>query len=103
MLESLQAPRQVAATARRHGISRSLLLQWRRSFQAKQKDAAEPQTGFVPAMVVPEPAPLAPAALAASGAIVIELTSGVRIRITGVVDAATLSAAVAALAGGRAR
>src|ERR1041385_3301628 len=52
VLESLQAPRQVAATARRHGISRSQLLQWRRSFEAKQKDAAEQQTGFVPAMVV---------------------------------------------------
>ncbi|WP_245475046.1 transposase [Bradyrhizobium sp. Leo121] len=33
VLESLQAPRQVAATARRYGVSRSLLLRWRRSFQ----------------------------------------------------------------------
>ncbi|UPK31111.1 transposase [Bradyrhizobium sp. 195] len=32
VLESLQAPRQVAATARRYGVSRSLLLRWRRSF-----------------------------------------------------------------------
>ena len=30
VLESLQAPRQVAATARRYGISRSLLFRWRR-------------------------------------------------------------------------
>ncbi|WP_035728292.1 transposase [Bradyrhizobium murdochi] len=28
VLESLQAPRQVAATARRYGVSRSLLLRW---------------------------------------------------------------------------
>jgi transposase len=28
VLESLQAPRQVTATARRHGVSRSLLLRW---------------------------------------------------------------------------
>ena len=34
VLESLQAPRQVSATARRHGISRSQLLQWRRAFRA---------------------------------------------------------------------
>ncbi|WP_183236983.1 transposase [Bradyrhizobium sp. CIR18] len=33
VLESLQAPRQVAATARRYGVSRSLLLRWRRSFR----------------------------------------------------------------------
>jgi transposase len=33
VLESLRAPRQVAATARRHGISRSLLINWRRSFR----------------------------------------------------------------------
>ena len=103
VLESLQAPRQVAATARRHGISRSQLLQWRRSFQTKQKGAAERPTGFVPAMVVPDPAPAAPARQAASGAIEIELASGARMRITGAVDAATLTAAVAALAGGRAR
>ena len=32
VLESLQSPRQVAATARRYGVSRSLLLRWRRSF-----------------------------------------------------------------------
>jgi transposase len=53
VLESLQAPRQVAATARRYGVSRSLLLRWRRSFRPEPKDAAH-QMGFVPAMVVPE-------------------------------------------------
>jgi transposase len=35
VLESLQAPRQVSATARRHGISRSQLLQWRRTLRAR--------------------------------------------------------------------
>jgi transposase len=39
VLESLQASRQVAATARRYGISRSLLLRWRRLFQPEPKDA----------------------------------------------------------------
>jgi len=34
VLESLQGPRLVSATARRHGISRSLLLIWRRAFEA---------------------------------------------------------------------
>jgi transposase len=32
LLESFEAPRLVSATARRHGISRSQLSQWRRSF-----------------------------------------------------------------------
>jgi transposase len=103
VLESLQGPRQVAATARRHGISRSQLLQWRRAFQAKQKGAAEEQAAFVPALVVPEPEPPAPAGRAAGGTIEIELASGARLRITGRVDAATLTAAVAALGGGRPR
>src|SRR5580693_7296930 len=63
VLESLQAPRQVAATARRHGVSRSLLLRWRRSFRPEPKDAAD-QPGFVPAVLVaesgPTPYPVAP-------------------------------------------
>ncbi|WP_283817209.1 IS66 family insertion sequence element accessory protein TnpB [Bradyrhizobium agreste] len=57
VLESLQAPRQVAATARRDGVSRSLLLPWRRSFRPEPKDAAH-QTGFAPAMVVAESEPM---------------------------------------------
>jgi transposase len=103
VLESLQGPRQVAATARRYGVSRSLLLRWRRSFRPESKDAAD-QPGFVPAIVVaesgPTPGPVAPAS---SGSIEIEFATGARIRITGTVDAATLKAAVAALADGRLR
>ena len=103
VLESLQAPRQVAATARRYGISRSLLLRWRRSFRP-EKAATGQQVGFAPAMVVAEsgttPGPVGPAS---SGAIEIEFAAGARMRITGAVDAATLKAAVAALADGRPR
>lgn len=103
VLESFEAPRLVSATARRHGISRSQLSQWRRSFRPERKDVADPQTGFVPAMVVAEPAAPVPANMAASGVVEIELASGVRMRITGAVDAGTLNAAVAALAAGRPR
>lgn len=102
VLESLQAPRQVAATARRYGVSRSLLLRWRRSFRPEPKDAAH-QTGFVPAMVVAESGPTPGAVGPAGGAIEIEFAAGARMRITGTVDAATLKAAVAALADGRPR
>jgi transposase len=75
VLESLQAPRQVAATARRYGVSRSLLLRWRRSFRPEPKDAAH-QTDVVPAMVVaesgPTPSPVRPAG---GGAIKIEFAA----------------------------
>jgi len=104
VLESLHAPRQVAVTARRYGVSRSLLLRLRRSFRPEPNDATD-QPGFVPAMVVaesgPTPCPDVPAS--SGGAIEIEFAAGARMRITGSVDAATLKAAVAALADGRLR
>lgn len=104
VLESLQAPRQVAATARRYGISRSLLLRWRQLFRPEPKDAAAQQMGFVPAKVVPDPGLTpGPVGSASSGAIEIEFAAGVRMRITGTVDAAMLKAAVAALADGQPR
>ena len=104
VLESLQAPRQVAATARRYGISRSLLLRWRRSFRPEPQDAIAQQTGFVPAMMVPESgATTGPVGSAGGGVIEVEFAAGARMRITGAVYAATLKAAVAALADGRAR
>ena len=104
VLESLEAPRQVAATARRYGISRSLLLRWRRSFRPEPKDATKQQMGFVPARVMPDSSVTAgPVEPARAGAIEIEFAAGVRMRITGAVDAATLKAAVAALAEGRPR
>ena len=105
VLESLQAPRQISATARRYGISRSLLIRWRRSFRPEQRRSAEQQVGFVPAMVVAESKPTVPApeGPAGGGAIEIELATGVRMRITGAIDAATLKAAVAALFDGRQR
>jgi transposase len=104
VLETLQSARQISATARRYGISRSLLIRWRRAFRAERHDAAGQQIGFVPAMVAPvsETAP-ASASSASGGAIEIEFAAGVRMRITGAVDAATLTAAVAALADGRPR
>lgn len=104
VMESLQAPRQVAATARRYGISLSLLLRWRRSFHPEPKDATGQRMDFVPARVAPDggvtPCPVGPAS---SGAIEIEFAAGARMRITGAVDTATLKAAVAALADGRPR
>jgi transposase len=105
VLESLAVPRQVSATARRYGIARSRLLQWRRLFRPERTEIAEQPTGFVPAVVVPdrEAVPSTPAGSAAPGAIEIEFASGARMRITGTVDPAALKAAVEALTGGKAR
>lgn len=101
VLESLQGPRQVSATARRYGVSRSLLLKWRRSFRAEQNDADGRQIGFVPATVIAEPElPIPAQASASSGAIEIEFATGARMRIAGAVDAATVTAVVAALSDG---
>jgi transposase len=52
---------------------------------------------FAPVQIAAEIAPAGP------GTIEIEFATGSRMRITGVVDAATLTAAVAALADGRRR
>jgi len=56
VIESLQTPRAISATARRHGISRSLLMTWRRSFRGEMTPALVDRTGFVPALVMAEPA-----------------------------------------------
>lgn len=102
VVESLQAPRQVAATARRYGVSRSLLLRWRRLFRPEPHDASAQQVGFVAARMVPDlGASPGPVGSASSGTIEIEFAAGARMRITGTVDAAMLKAVVAALADGR--
>jgi transposase len=58
--ESYRGPKQVSATARRHGITRFQLNSWRKA----QKDGrlgAGSWEGFVPALVVPDArAPLEP-------------------------------------------
>ena len=46
VLESLQAPRAVSSTARRYGISRSLLIKWRRSFRPEPIGSEGQGTGF---------------------------------------------------------
>lgn len=95
VLESVQGPRLVSATARRHGISRSLLLIWRRAFEVSRSSAvAEP--AFVPAVVVSEPEAASERVgrtptSAASGRMVIVLGRGRRVVVDAGVDAAALT------------
>ena len=96
VLESMQVPRAISSTARRHGISRSLLLNWRRSFCTEPDGAAGQKSGFVPAMVVADPAPSA-LAVPASGRMVIEIGKDRRVIVDAGVDAAALARVLAIL------
>jgi transposase len=96
VLESTQTPRAISSTARRHGISRSLLLNWRRSFCTEPEAATGQKSGFVPATVVADPAPLA-LVVPASGRMVIEIGKDRRIIVDAGVDAAALARVLAIL------
>ena len=96
VLESMQTPRAISSTARRHGISRSLLLNWRRSFCTEPDGAAGQKSGFVPAMVVADPAPSA-LAVPASGRMVIEIGRDRRVIVDAGVDGAALARVLAIL------
>ncbi|WP_461355142.1 transposase [Bradyrhizobium sp. USDA 4454] len=50
VLESLQAPRQVTATARRYGISRSLLLRGRQLFRPERLTAGRLRSSLRPGL-----------------------------------------------------
>ena len=101
VLESLASPRQVAATARRHGISRSQLVTWRRAFQAEPAGTLSAQT-FVPAVIAPaavEAQPVEPRreAPTAASRMEIVLTCGRRIVVGADVDDEALARVVAVL------
>ena len=81
-----------SAVAREAGIHVSQLFRWRQ--ELCQRDEA-PAATFAAVTVSPEP--VSPLVLPTpSGVVEIEFAGGARLRITGSVDAATLSAAVAA-------
>jgi len=107
--ESLAPAARVVEVARRYDIQPNLLTLWRR--QARNgalgcgSESAIRQTDkvhFAAVSVAPEQQALM-APYQRRGAIEIEFAAGVRMRITGEVDSATLTAAVAALSGGRPR
>lgn len=96
VLESMQSPRAISSTARRYGISRSLLLNWRRSLCAEPEGAAGHRSGFVPAMVVADSTP-SPPATPASGRMVIEIGKDRRVIVDAGVDGAALARVLAIL------
>ena len=89
---TLEPGTSVSAVARSAGIHASQLYGWRRRLCSRQH--APP--AFAAVRVAAE---LASKAAPGSGLIEIEFATGARMRVTGVVDAAALTAAVTALAG----
>ncbi|GGE24385.1 hypothetical protein GCM10011390_49760 [Aureimonas endophytica] len=95
VMESQSAPRMVSMTARRHGISRSQLGTWLRSFRAERL-SSHPASAFVPVLVGPEPVP-EPVAVTDETAIVVELPTGGRLRMSASTPPALAAAVLKAL------
>lgn len=91
---TLEPGASVSAVARSAGIHASQLYGWRRGLCSRRQ--ATP--AFAAVRVVGEPA-----STSVPGLIEIEFATGARMRVTGAVDAAALTAAVTALAGGARR
>ena len=105
--ESLAPCASVIEVARQHDVHPNLLTVWRRQARTGSLGAVgaprqESEGQFAAVSVAPDP-PAWAARAGTGGTIEITFASGVQLRITGAVDPATLTAAVAALSGGRAQ
>jgi transposase len=107
--ESLAPGASVVEVARRHDVHRNLLTVWRRQARTgvlacgrEPTPRQDDEVRFAAVSLAPDLQPLT-AASVTRGAIEIELAAGVRVRITGAVDAATLKAVMAALTDGSLR
>ncbi len=97
VLESLETPRAISSTARRHGISRSLLMMWRRTFRPEPVGPDVHQNGFVRAVVATAETIAAEPGARASGRMVIEIGKDRRVIVDAGVDAAALGRVLAIL------
>src|SRR5262245_61199536 len=89
---SLEPGASVSAVAREAGIHPSQLYGWRRQLLRRS-----PVASFAAVRIAAE---AAPSDLPAGGLIEVEFANGSRMRITGAIDAATLTTMIATLAGG---
>jgi transposase len=97
--ESLEAPRAISSTARRHGISRSLLMTWRRGFGPEPIGAQSEQSGFARVVLAAEVEPAVAAATPPSGQMVIVVGRDRRVIVDAGVDAAALARVLQVLEG----
>ena len=105
--ESLAPGASVIEVARQHDVHPNLLTVWRRqartgAFEPAPALRPEHEVQFAAVSIAPEQ-PAWTSRAGTGGTIEIAFANGVQLRITGAVDPATLTAAVAALSGGRAR
>jgi transposase len=97
VLESLETPRAISSTARRHRISRSLLVTWRRAFRAEPVSAGMQQNGFVRAVVASAETVASESRASTTGRMVIEIGKDRRVIVDAGVDAAALARVLAIL------
>ena len=97
VLESLETPRAISSTARRHGISRSLLMTWRRAFRPEPMGPDVQQTGFARAVVATAETVAAESSASTTGRMVIEIGKDRRVIVDAGVDAAALARVLAIL------
>ena len=90
MTESFEVSRAIFSMAGRHGISRSLLMTWRRSFGPKPIGSQSEQSGFARVVLAAEAEP-AVAAAPMSGQMVIVIGRDRRVIVDAGVDAAALA------------
>jgi transposase len=103
LAQSVAPGSSASLTCRMHGISSGQLYTWRRQFRTGEL------TGFAPVLVAPpadalsaaampiDPVPCGDADRSAGGLIEVELLSGIKLRLTGAVDAALLRQVLSAL------
>lgn len=103
--ESLAPGASVVEIARRHDVHRNLVTAWRRQARTgvlacglEPMQRQDDEVRFAAVSIAPE---RQPSTVPSGGAI--EFAAGARMRITGAVDAATLTAVVVALTDGRSR
>jgi transposase len=88
LAEALSVPRNISATARRHGLSPAQLFTWCRLAREGRLATGE-AAGFAPVLIAPEASAFA-GSPAMAGVMEIELAGGRRVRIDASVDAAAL-------------
>ena len=88
--ESLSGPRLASATARRNGISRQLLLNWRKAWREGRLGDEAAAPGFVPAIVMPEVKTAGERSASQDGRIEIVTANGRRVVVGPDIDVAVL-------------
>lgn len=96
--ESYLGHRQVTATARRHGISRSLLTTWRRQYRNGEL-SLETDPTFVPLTLAPEVSDPPPRTAAKNVQVEIVLRNGRRLIVSSAVDPDALARLLPVLEG----